>query len=137
MELDHKAQMEQELSRIDRAVTSVRTTVQVAGSIVSVLVILAVSISIAAFTGLKNDVNAKTAQTDRKVEDNRKELTQNGKAIERYEAIAKEQSRRLDRIESDVREIKREIKEGQSTLIRKLDTIILERSFRDNHPVDR
>lgn len=50
----------------------------------------------------------------------------NEKSVQRYEAIAVEQRRRLDRIEDDIKEIKR----GQGDVIRKLDQIILERAIR-------
>lgn len=79
---------------------------------------------------LQSRISSGTIENRKQIEMNQQTTRQNEKAVERFVSRTEGQSRRLDRIEQDIKEIK----EGQSILLRKLDSLILERSFRNNHP---
>ena len=115
-----------DIGHIESELARVQAVLKFSGAIMGTILSAGIVIFIFLFTGLEGRVTSMAQENKGRIEEQRRDVINNSKGMERYEAIAREQERRLGRIEQDIKELK----EGQGVTWRKLDQIILERSLR-------
>ena len=115
-----------DIGHIESELARVQAVLKFSGAIMGTILSAGIVIFIFLFTGLEGRVTSMAQENKGRIEEQRRDVINNSKGMERYEAIAREQERRLGRIEQDIKELK----EGQGVTLRKLDQIILERSLR-------